>query len=282
MKKEFERIEDLPYKMECKHSFLTPEEERELLEHKTDQGARDRLCENHSRFVGSICRQFVDTSETTGGYPEIEAYQNGMSGLLKAIDRFKLTMPNGLLAYAESYIKKAVLDGRRDSILAVRLPSQAYGKLNSLNHIRDTMTEKLGREPTTKEIADYAKISQKKVENLFNALDALSLDQEPNKDAGNDFAEGNSFGDTIEDKSMDTVKAAEQKILENNIQQLLEVLSPKEIKVLILKYVDDYTFEEIGQKLDVPITRQGVFRIHEAACEKIRPLAEKIGLRDFI
>jgi len=140
--------------------------------------------------------------------------------------------------------------------------------------------QRLGRDPTTEELAEELAVPPKKVENMIQvARRPLSLE------TPTDEEEDSVLGDFIQDEESpaptDTVT---QNLLREHLQEVLNTLPPREVRILQLRYGlldgQSYTLEEVGRKMGV--TRERVRQIEAQALSRLRHPTHRRKLVDYL
>jgi RNA polymerase primary sigma factor len=263
--------------------LLSREEEEELLKKvkEGDKEALDKLIVSNLRFVVSIANQYIEF-----GVPLADLIAAGNVGLVEASKKFDPSKGVKFITYAVWWIRQAITNLIWHETDIIRKPNrmQVYGgKINNAYlHLKET----LDREPTIDEVASYleeqgVKIDKSVVENTllykktFTSLDA------PIQSEDDDL--------TIESTiSVYDTKDVEKNVVEEDlrriIDELLEVLPPKERTILIHRYglngEEPKTLSEVGKMLK--ISRERTRQIEVRALKRIRKMARDKGLMDFL
>lgn len=158
----------------------------------------------------------------------------------------------------------------------VRIPVHLIDEINSYNKAYQELFQKLGREPTSKEIGAKLNFNIKKIKKLEEVIFGnVSLDSEVGDD-GKD-----SLGDLIEDKNtMRPDQAAEKDAIRSNLNYILGMLDEREAKIIKMRYGIDgpkYTLEQVGEEFQV--TRERVRQIEQKVLQKLK---EHIGLQKIL
>jgi RNA polymerase primary sigma factor len=153
-------------------------------------------------------------------------------------------------------------------------------QINRLLRTSHRLTQKLGRDPSTEELAQALDVPLKKVENMIQvARRPLSLE------TPTDEEEDSFLGDFIEDEdSPAPAEVATKNLLKEHLDQVLNALPPREVRILQLRYglVDgqSYTLEEVGRKMGV--TRERVRQIEAQALGRLRHPTQRRLLVDYL
>ena len=224
--------------------------------------AKNELITRNLRLVVNIAKNYVGR-----GFPLLDLIQEGNIGLMKAVDKFKHEKGFKFSTYATWWIRQAITRALIDQTKTIRVPVHMMEFYNRVTKASRELTQTLGREPTDEEIASKLKVPVRKVEEVFRAIqDPIAL-QTPVGD------EDTELEDFIGDKtSPSPYSDAEGKEISGYIQKVLQTLTPKEEKVIRMRFgigVDrDHTLEEVGRHL--LITRERVRQIEAKALRKLK------------
>lgn len=252
-------------------------EERMALEHMILDGerARKQLIQANSRLVVSIAKKYVGH-----GVPFLDLIQEGNLGLIRAVQKFDYRLGYKFSTYATWWIKQAITRALADQARTIRVPVHMSEQINKLRTAQRELEQALGREPTTEELAAELDVSPRKVERVMEiAQRPLSLELPVGEE------EDSELGDFIEDEDTPLpTEAAWQELLREEIEKVLGSLSPREARVLQLRFglTDGYqhTLEEVGEKFGV--TRERIRQIETKAIRRLRHPTRSQRLRDYL
>jgi RNA polymerase primary sigma factor len=255
---------------------LDPEERFELRKVMLDGlAAREHLIRANSRLVISVAKKYIGR-----GVPFLDLIQEGNIGLIRAANKFNYRLGHKFSTYATWWIRQAVTRAIADQSRTIRVPVHMGDQINKLLRTSHRLTQELGREPTSEELAGALEIPTRKAEEMLRvARRPLSLEM-PTDDEGD-----SELGDFIEDED---ISAPDEEVTSAMLRELLQVilrdLPPREVRILQLRYglVDGetYTLEEVGKKLGV--TRERVRQIEAQALSRLRHPTHARKLRDFL
>jgi RNA polymerase primary sigma factor len=237
--------------------------------------AREHLIRANSRLVISVAKKYIGR-----GVPFLDLIQEGNIGLIRAANKFNYRLGHKFSTYATWWIRQAVTRAIADQSRTIRVPVHMGDQINKLLRTSHRLTQELGREPTSDELAGALEIPTRKAEEMLRvARRPLSLEM-PTDDEGD-----SELGDFIEDED---ISAPDEEVTSAMLRELLQVilrdLPPREVRILQLRYglVDGetYTLEEVGKKLGV--TRERVRQIEAQALSRLRHPTHARKLRDFL
>ncbi len=239
-----------------KRKLLTADEERELAVRiaKGDKSARDRMIESNLRLVVKIAKRHANR-----GLPLLDLIEEGNLGLIKAVDRFKISKECRFSTYATWWIRQSIERAIINQSRTVRLPVHIADDVNKMFRCTRELVRKLNREPSAREVAEKMEVDIAHVRRLM-VLEKKIYSIEQHMGEENDF----SLLDTMEDTS--GVSAAE--LIENLnkyevVAPMFETLPDNEKNILALRFgLDDQE----------PQTLDTIGRIYGVTRERIRQI----------
>ena len=258
--------------------LLTYEEEKEIARKikKGDEEAKKKLIESNLRLVISIAKRFFGSRLTFS-----DLIQEWNIGLIKAIEKFDPDKEFKFSTYATWWIKQSITKAIADMSKHVRIPVHLIDEMNSYNKAYQILFQKLGREPTSKEIGQKLGFPIKKIKKLEEVIFGnVSLDREVG-DEGRD-----TLADLLEDgNTLRPDQIAERAAL-SNLDAILWMLDDREAKIVKMRYGIDgprFTLEQVWEEFDV--TRERVRQIEQKVIQKLKEhqgLQKMLGIEDDI
>ena len=253
--------------------------EKVRLERLIEQGqqARKHLAEANTRLVVSVAKRYRDM-----GMPFLDLIQAGNEGLLKAVDRFDYRRGHKFSTYATWWIRQAVTRCLTDQGRTIRLPVHLSDRIRKVFKVAQRIEQETGQQPTPEEIAEEINgLDSEKAHWLLRvSRRSVSLD----KPIGNED-DASELGDFIVDETaLSPIQITERRLLRESLEQMLAALTPREDRVLRLRFGLNgdhaHTLKEIGERIGV--TRERARQIEGKALRKVRHPRHRRVLRDHL
>src|ERR687889_2799944 len=170
-----------------RYPLLRPEEEIELAKRieRGDMAAKDRMINSNLRLVVSIARRYQGQ-----GLPLGDLVQEGMLGLIRAVEKFDWRKGFRFSTYGTLWIRQAIQRGLENTSRTIRLPVHMSQRARKVARIERELALKLGHEPTNEEIANAAELTVEEVEEIRAADQApASLDKTVGDDGDTAFGD---------------------------------------------------------------------------------------------
>ena len=228
-----------------------------------DEVAREHMIKANLRLVVKIAKDYANY-----GLPLVDLISEGNMGLMKAVERFDPEKGGKLSTYAAWWIKQSIKRALANQSKTIRLPVHMVDKISRMRRVSVILTEELGREPSTDELAEELGLPRKKVALLKRAaMRPTSLDAPVGDDDGTTYAD--IIGDEHASNPMDQL---DSKNLHNELDDLLGLLDERESQIIDARFglngATPMTLEEVGREFSV--TRERIRQLQNLALKKMR------------
>jgi len=262
---------------EISDNTIIPAKRRAELLFFIDDGwsAIEHLITANSRLVISIAKKY-----THRGVPFLDLIQEGNIGLMRAAKRFDYKRGYKFSTYATWWIRQAVTRALADQSRTIRLPVHISDQLSKMFRMQYQLKQQLGRDPDVAEIAEVMGVTSDKIQQMSKVAQyPLSLDMPVSVEGDSDL------GDYIEDQeSPDPDEVASLNLLHQHLDQILEMLPPRESQILKLRYGlsngETHTLREVGLKIGV--SRERIRQIEAQAIRRLRQPEIQHKLRSYL
>ncbi len=237
--------------------------------------AIDHLITANSRLVISIAKKY-----THRGVPFLDLIQEGNIGLIRAVKRYDYKLGYKFSTYATWWIRQSVTRALADQSRTIRLPVHINDQVSKMFRIQHQLSQQLGRDPDVTEIADRMGLTSDKITQMSkDAQYPLSIDMPISVE------DDGVLGDYIEDQEApDPDDVTELSLLSQQIDQVLDMLPPREAQILKLRFGlsngETHTLAEVGLKMG--ISRERVRQIEAQAIRRLRLSENSHKLRSYL
>src|SRR5687767_15753471 len=257
-----------------RYPLLKPSEEIELAKRieKGDLIAKDRMINSNLRLVVANARRYQGQGLALG-----DLIQEGMLGLIRAVEKFDWRKGFRFSTYATLWIRQAIQRGLENTSRTIRLPVHVAQRSRKVGRIERELTTKLGHEPTDEEIAAVADLPLAEVIEIRKAERAVVSLDKPVGDDGD-----TSLGDLLAIESASVEEEVHEAMSSEVLLKAIAELPEQERNVIEMRFgagdQEPQTLSQAGRKLGVSTERAR--QIEERALKRLSQRTDVLALRE--
>lgn len=241
--------------------FFTRMELEQVVE--TGRLARQTLIQANTRLVVSIAKKYRGR-----GLAFLDLIQEGNIGLIIAVRKYDYKMGNRFSTYATWWIRQSVSRSIANYGRTIRIPSHMHGRISKLYREVQQLEQKLGRKPDITEMANMMEMDEAQVRHLLrSSAQPMSLDQKVGEDQDTDLSDF-----IADDNALQPAEEVATRMLSDEMEGLLEKLTPREARILRLRYglndAQPRTLKEVGRLFG--LSRERIRQLERSALHKLR------------
>jgi RNA polymerase sigma factor (sigma-70 family) len=226
---------------------------------------RDELVEAFVPLIGSVARIYRGRSQID----RTELMQEGVVGLLRALERFDPAMGTPFWMYASWWVRQAMQQLVSELARPIVLSDRALRKLARIRDAQRELLQREGREPSPGDIAEATGLPRDQVERLIAAERNPRALEEP---VGGDHDAGTTLVELLDDpRAIEAFERIPRRVDVEQLPRMLAVLNERERKIIAARFGLDgceRTLRELGEDLGVSAER--VRQIEAASLDKLR------------
>jgi RNA polymerase primary sigma factor len=253
-----------------------PDNRRRELEAYVQDGldARDHLIRANTRLVVSVAKRHIGR-----GLPLLDLIQEGNLGLMKSVEKYDYHRGFRFSTYATWWIRQTITRALANQARTIRVPVHMLDRIHTMYRLAREMEQSLGRPPTQAELADELGVSAERIQ-WMRRLSWAPLSLETPVGDEDDSELGSFIEDTL---SLGPTQLTQQKMLREKIEEVLSTLSPREARILRLRFGLDgghsCTLEEVGRRFG--LSRERIRQIESRALKRLRHPCRSRQLREY-
>jgi RNA polymerase primary sigma factor len=258
-----------------RHPLLTAAEEVELSKRieQGDAAAKERMINSNLALVVSIAKKYPQNE-----LPLLDLIQEGIFGLIRATEKFDWRRGFKFSTYATYWIRQAIQRGIENKARTIRVPTNIAQRERKIQRAQRALNTRLGREPTTEEIAAETELPVAQVEAMGDiARTVTSLDRPVGEDGET------RLGELLGDERAGPAEEVEVALRDEALRNALAGLPDQERKVVELRYGVDGLDGPVGLRETsrrLGITQPETRKLEARALERLAGLRELEALRE--
>jgi RNA polymerase primary sigma factor len=255
------------------HELLTAAEEIELAKRieRGDLEAKTRMINSNLRLVVSQARRYQGH-----GLPLEDLVQEGMLGLIRAVEKFDWRKGFKFSTYGTLWIRQAIQRGLQNSGRTIRVPVHVAQRQVKVRKVEGELALKLGREPSDEEVATVAELPVEQVAEVRELSSGITSLDQPVTDDGE-----MALGDLLRSDEPEPHEQVADRWRDTQVAEVLNRLPEMEANVIRLRFGltgdEPRTVRQTGAQLG--ITPSQTTELEQRALNKLARTPELAALR---
>lgn len=240
------------------HLRLTTDEEKELskiIRYSQDdnqvQAAKEKFINGNIGLVYVIAKKYVDKNK--GMFVE-DLVQEGVFGLMKAVDKFEYDKGFKFSTYASYWIKDAILKGKEKG--RVRVPVHIQNDIAKVKKIMDEYKKENSTEISQQELLDITRYPAEKlllIQQCMQMLSASSINQ-ASDDEKTELIDMIA-DEKVSDKSSNLITSMSMDYYQQELDRMLAEFTERQRNIFIAIFKDGMSYDEVAEKEGVSASR---------------------------
>jgi RNA polymerase primary sigma factor len=211
-----------------RYPLLSKEEEIDLAQRieRGDLEAKERLINSNLRLVVSNARRYMRQDLNL-----LDLIQEGILGLIRAAEKFDWRKGYKFSTYATFWIRQAIQRALESKERTIRVPNQVAQRERKVMRVERELATKLGRDPSTEEVAEAAELHPAQVEEIRDLTRVVTSLDRPVGDE-----DASALGEFIPDERSGPSEEVAVSLRDQTLRRAVEDLPEDERKVIRLRY----------------------------------------------
>lgn len=244
---------------------------------KGDKKAREKIVNANLRFVVNVAKQYQNQ-----GMDLADLISEGNIGLLVAIDKFDESKGYHFISYAVWWIRQSILKALCEKSRMIRLPLNRANELVRIENARKSVNSEASETEQIESIGRILGMESSHVREMMEiSREMVSIDSPV---SGKDNSQS-TLGEFIEDTTFVSPEVATMnKLMRDDIDDVLETLKPNEAKVIRLRYGLDgekpRSLKEVGEMCN--LTKERIRQIEKTAIVRMQQPSRRTRLEAYV